>query len=190
MTIKQLTDEIIQTSKEIVLSPQTFWQDKNRHAMVNRVFLFSVLLSGVASFLGNLMWSKSFLWSFALGKAIREIVADLLMWFVASFIIKKLSENFGAKTESGVVSSVVAWSLLPVVLIAVVVSLIPWLNPLQFLGLYAFYLFYLGVKSCFNLPEANLSRYVLLAIVLIVLVSGLVHAASWSIFKFVFPHGV
>ncbi len=194
MKIESLIVEIIQVSKELIISPREFWAKQKEEGVKNsvatRVYLLTIIFTSIADFLGELFWSKSFLWSYAIGSSLRTMVSYIVFWFIAGFLIKKLAENYGAKTEKGVISSTLAYAMLPTLIISVIVNLIPGLYPLNVLGLYSLYLFYEGVASCFNLPKENLSRYVLLASLLIILVSGVVYTVTWSIFKNVFSYGI
>ncbi|MFV0365422.1 MAG: Yip1 family protein [Mangrovibacterium sp.] len=194
MKIKQLALEITQVCQQMVTSPKLFWQDKQengiRHTAASSLYIFAVLLSSISAFLGNLMWSKAFLWSYAIGLSVRELIANILVWMLASFIIKKLANNYAAKVESGTVSGVLALSLLPAIVVSIIAHLFPGLYPLHILGLYGFYLFYQGANCCFNIPKENISRYVLLALVLIILISGLTYSLTWIVFKEIFPHGI
>ncbi|MFV0520869.1 MAG: Yip1 family protein [Mangrovibacterium sp.] len=194
MKFESIVSEIIQVVKQLIFAPKQFWQDSKEGDVDSstnvKLFIFAVFLSGLTAFLGELIWSKAFLWYFALGLSLRVIFSYLLLWFVSGFLINKLALSYKAQLTKGVVSNVLIFSLLPAIIISFFVNLFPGLYPLNMLGLYGFYLFYQGVDSCFNLPKENLSRYVLLALVLIIFVSGLTYTLTWAVLKEVFPYGV
>lgn len=194
MKFKSYIDEIKHLGQKLSLSPKDFWQENKENSSSNlfirNTYLLAVLLLGLSAFFGELLWSKAFLWDYALGLSIRECLYFFLLWLIGRFIIAALGENFRAKTKNGLMSSLVAVGLLPTVLISIVINLMPGLYPLHILGLYGFYLFYLGVKQASQIAPENQMRYTLLALVLLILVSGLLYTISWTLFKALFNHGI
>ncbi|MFV0289943.1 MAG: YIP1 family protein [Mangrovibacterium sp.] len=178
---------------EIIFAPNMFFKQNKANELwenVVPIYLFGVLASAIAAFVGEVFWSEEFLWDYALGKLIRIFVADVMTWLIGGLLIKKLLLNFGATLGKAEVASLLAIALLPSVCISVIVNILPILSPLSFAGLYGLYLFYVGATHYFQIPKEKESKAVLLSIVLIILVSGLMYWLTWTIFNEIFNYGI
>ena len=193
MDFKQYYHTLFQECKELLLEPQKFWSKDNceigRDKVVPFLFVPLVILTGVAVFLGEIISSPEILFSYAIMKAMREIVSYLLQFYIAIPVLTALLKNFGGTQEKEIIRFVLACSMVPFLVASFITGLFPGLYILSILGLYGFYLFVKGTQSCFKLPAENLWRYTILAILMIILIFGMINVISWKFLLVIFPYG-
>lgn len=156
---------------------------------VSSIFIPLVLGLGLAVFVGEAVHSVEILWSYAISKAVTEIVSYSLQLAVAVPVLTALLKTYGGEARKKTVRLVVTYSFVPFMLASLVIGLFPALYIVSIAGLYGFYLFALGALIHFDIPVENQSRYVILAILLIILIFGLVNIVCWKLFQALFPYG-
>lgn len=193
MDFKQRCMSLFLEIKSLILEPKKFWSErKSRNIpanVISQVFLPLVLLVGLAVFLGEIITSPEILWSYAVFKGIREIVSYSLQFIIAVPVLAVLLKNFGGTPERKTVRLVLAYTLVPFLLASFVTGLFHALYIVSIAGLYGFYLFAIGALIMLDIPVENQSRYVILAILLIILTFGLVNILCWRLFQAFFPYG-
>jgi len=193
MDFKQHYNCLFQECKQLILEPKKFWSEQPDRACTEKViphlYVPLVLLVGLAVFLGEMISNPEFLLSYAFLKAMREVISYFLQLYIAVPVLTALLKNYGGTQNSKVVRFVLAYSLVPFLLASFITGLFPGLYVLSIIGFYGFYLFIQGAQSCFEIPEANQSRYIILAILLIILIFGLVNLVCWQLLMALFPYG-
>ncbi|MGQ8335825.1 Yip1 family protein [Sunxiuqinia sp. A32] len=193
MDIKQEYIRLLNDSWQLTIEPRQFWESrKSGEGDVNvlyRFFLPIVFLVGIAIFLGELITSPEFLLSYAISKSFREIAVYLLQFFAASYLTNELLTSFGGSKNMSLVKPVIAYSLFPFLLVSAVTGLFPALYVLEILGLYGVVLFVLGVQVCFEIPEGNRTRYILITILVNFFTFALINVISWKLFQAFFAYG-
>jgi hypothetical protein len=173
--------------------PKKFWKKKLAEgfesSVISSFFLPLVILVGLAVMLGEICWNNELLWSYALLKGLRESVSYLLQFYVAAFVLFRLLQNFKGTENPQSIRNVLAYSLLPFLLASVITGLFPGLYILGIIGLYGFYLFVTGAQTCLEIPKDHQARFIILAILLIVLIFGTINVISWKLFQAFFPYG-
>jgi hypothetical protein len=193
MNIKQLHTFLFHEIKSLILEPKKFWTGKQsqecKEHVVSRIFIPLVLWVGLAIFVGEVIHSFEILWSYAFFRAVREMISYSLQFLIAVPVLSILLKNFGGTSDRKIVRLVLGYTLVPFLLASFITGLFPGLYIVSIAGLYGFYLFAIGALTLFEIPVENQSRYVILAILLIILIFGLVNILCWKLFQAFFPYG-
>lgn len=156
--------------KELLLTPSEFWKNKKEatedSATLWMTYLLPILLVvALAVFMGEFFRRTDFFIEYPLLKALREIVLFVLTYFLGVWITNELMKSFGAEKNVDIARRLVVYSMTPLVLISIVTGLFPFLYVLDIVGLYSFYLFWLGAKEMLVFPDNKENSYVLITIV-------------------------
>ncbi|PTN10083.1 YIP1 family protein [Mangrovibacterium marinum] len=193
MDFKAQLNWLFLESWSLLTAPKDFWKIKLAKGfskpVVGSFFLPLTVLVGLAVFLGELLWKSEPLLSYALLKGLREAVSYLLQYFVAAAVLFRLLQNHKGTGNKKCLDSVLAYSLLPFLAASTIIGLFPGLYVLGIAGLYGFYLFITGAQTCLEIPKNEQARFILLALLLIVLIFGTINWISWKIFQAFFPYG-
>jgi len=193
MNFKQWYISFFHEINQLLFEPKKFWSERPHQGdpdnIVSQMFTPLVFVVGLAVFLGEIINSVEILWSYAFFRAIREIASYFLQFIIAVPVLAALLKNFGGTQNRTVVRVVLACTLVPFLLASLITALFPALYIISITGLYGFYIFVLGVLSQFEIPKENQTRYVILAILLIILIFGLVNIICWRLFQAFFPYG-
>ena len=186
--------QLIQTSIRLLVEPGKFWKEKKEEEGSNRIFkdffLPLVLLVGLAVFVGELITSSEFLLSYAIAKSVREIASYVIQYFLSVYLLNELLTSFGGVKDKLAMSRLVAYSLLPFLIVSLVTGLFPALYVLNVVGLYGLVLFVLGVKGSLEIPVNNQNRYIMIAFLLIFLIFTLVNVFCWKLLQAFYGYGV
>jgi len=193
MDFKQRYISLFLDIKYLILEPKKFWHHRKPDTLpanaVTQVFLPLVVPVGLAVFLGEVINRPEILWSFAVFKGIREMVSYSLQLLVAVPVLAVLLKNFGGTPNRKTVTVVLVYTLVPFLLVSLITGIFHALYIVSIAGLYGFYLFALGALDILEIPTENQSRYVILAILLMILIFGLVNILCWRLFHAFFPYG-
>ena len=193
MDIKQRYTSLFQEIKQLILEPKKFWTGKQpleyQDHVVSNIFVPLVLWVGFAVFIGEAIHSFEILWSYAFFRGIREIISYSLQFMIAVPVLSALLKNFGGTSNRKTVRLVLGYTFVPFLLASFVTGLFPALYIVSIAGLYGFYLFATGALIVLEIPVENQSRFVILAILLIILIFGLVNIVCWKLFQAFFPYG-
>jgi len=166
--------EIVERVKAIVLRPAETWpvikeEDTTVADLFRNYVAILAALPPVASFLGLWLFGRStplavgrFHVSFfrGLSMALVEYVISLVGIYVAARIVDWLAPTFQAQRDPLRAFKLVAYSYTPVFVIGLV-NIIPDLAPLTLLGLYGFYLLYVGLPYLMECPPERALTYTL-----------------------------
>lgn len=161
---------IINEAKEIITNTKAFWiskkEDESSQVELLTGYILPVLVVvSLLVFLGEFFKSTHFYMGFAVLKSIREFVLFILYYFVSVYLTNELIKTFGGEKNIEVVRRLVAFSLTPLLLVSMVTGLFTFLYPLDILGIYSFYIFWLGGKELLNIPEQKKDSYLMITIV-------------------------
>ena len=161
---------IIDRVKEILLNPKTFWitnkdEEENQSQLFTGYLIPFLISVSLAVFLGEFFRSTHFYMGFAVLKAVREMVLFLLQYFIAVYFTNELMKTFGANKNIEISRRLVAYSLTPLFLVSIVTGLFPFLYALDVLGIYSFYIFWIGGKELLVFPDQKRDSYLIITIV-------------------------
>jgi hypothetical protein len=127
-------------------------------------------IPAVCTFVGSLFFGFAG-FSGALVAGIMSYVSTLASVYIAALIIEKLAPNFDSHGDTAQALKLVAYAWTPL-WVAGVVHLIPLLGVVLILaGLYAIYLFYLGVAPVMKTPQDKVIPYMIVSAVVVVVVT-------------------
>jgi hypothetical protein len=116
-----------------------------------------------------------------LANAIVGYVLTLVGVFVAAFVIDKLAPSFESRSDQLQALKLVAYASTPAWLAGVLTILPPLAVLGLLLGLYAIYLFYLGLPVLMQTPAARVIPYMVVAALVVIVLNFLVAMLSSSI---------
>ena len=161
--------KIFNKIKELLLTPADFWKkhkEEEDSKMLWLTYLMPILLVlALAVFMGEFFQRTDFFIEYPLLKALREIVLFILTYFLGTYISTELMKSFGAKKNADIARTLVVYSMTPLLLVSVITGLFPFLYVLDIIGLYSFYLFWVGAKELLTFPDNKGNSYILIAIV-------------------------
>ncbi len=161
---------IINEVKEIITNPKAFWiskkEDDSGLVELLTTYILPILFTVSALvFLGEFFKSTHFYMGFAVLKSIREFALILLYFFISVYLTNELIKTFGGKKNIEVVRRLMAYSLTPLLLVSMLTGLFTFLYPLDILGIYSFYIFWLGGKELLEIPEQKKDSFLMITIV-------------------------
>ncbi len=161
--------DIINNSKQVLINPKLFWVNKkvkldSQSKLTWRFLIPIVFIVAVAVFIGEFFRCSDFYTGTALLKSLRIIVLFLLQYFITVFFTNELIKTFGGEKNIDISRNLVAYSLTPLLLVSIVTGLIPFLYIIGILGLYSFYIFWIGAKELLVFPENKMSSYALITV--------------------------
>ncbi|WP_297091476.1 YIP1 family protein [uncultured Draconibacterium sp.] len=161
--------KLIAEVKLVLVNPKNFWQEQKTVATNQSLWLSYLLplaLAGaLAVFIGEFFKRTDFFIQFPLLKAVREIALFVLQYFVSVFFTKELMKTFGAEKNIDLARKLVVYSMTPMLLVSLITGLFPFLYVVDIVGIYSFYLFWVGAKELLTFPDHKENSYVLLTIV-------------------------
>lgn len=193
MDIKERYQSLFQTSVRLLVEPGRFWRETHKEESTREIFrdffLPLVVLAGVAIFLGELINSSEFLFSYAVARSLREMFSFVLQYFLSVYVLNELLTSFGGVKNRLSISRLVAYSWVPMLIVSFLTGLFPALYVLEALSLYGIFLFYMGVKGSLELPEANKNWYAIIAFLLVFLIFMILNVTSWKLLQAFYGYG-
>jgi len=156
--------------KELILNPKKFWmvkklQKESKMELLVGYFLPILLVVAVVVFLGEFFRSTHFYMGYAVLKGARELILFTLEYYLAVFFTTELMKTFGIEKNITIARRLVVYSFTPLLLVSMVTGLFPFLYVLDILGLYSFYVFWVGVQELLVFPEQKQNSYATITIV-------------------------
>ena len=177
MDIKERLKDIAERAKRIILSPKTEWpaieaEPATAVDLYRNYILYLAAVPAVANFLGGWLFgftrgSNSVHYSFFTGlvRAALQYGLALPLLYGVALVISLLAPSFEGKRDDLRALKLIAYSYTPIWL-AEVFGLVPGLRWLDVLGVYAVYLFYIGVSRMMRSKEEYSDVYTAAALVL------------------------
>ncbi len=159
--------------KNILLQPASEWpviaaEPTDVMGLYRNYILILAAIPAVALFLSI----ATFFPVGALTGAIASYVITLVSAFLAAVIIEKLAPSFGSSGDTTQALKLVAYASTPSWL-AGIFRIVWFISPLAALigGLYAIYLFYLGLPVLMNTPKDKVIPYMLVSALVIIVIT-------------------
>ncbi|MBK6283757.1 MAG: hypothetical protein IPF54_14875 [Draconibacterium sp.] len=174
--MKELVLKIYSRSQELILNPRAFWRlhadtKESRDDLFKNLLLPLLAAVSVAVFLGEFFRSDYFrIWVAALW-VIREVALFAALYFVGVYGTNELIKFFGFEEKIAVLEKLVAFSLVPFLLVSIFTGFFPFFYFLDIFGIYGFYIFLMGGRRLLQLPKEQRDSLILKII-----------AANWIIF--------
>ncbi len=174
--MKELVLKIYARSQELILNPRAFWRlhadtKERRDDLFKNLLLPLLAAVSVAVFLGEFFRSDYFrIWVAALW-VIREVALFAALYFVGVYGTNEFLKFFGFEEKIAVLEKLVAFSIVPFLLVSIVTGFFPFFYFLDIFGIYGFYIFLMGGRKLLQLPKEQRDSLILKII-----------AANWIIF--------
>lgn len=163
------TQKIVSTIRECILTPKEFWKSQkvssdsvSKH--ISGFFIPVLAVVAVAVFFGEFFKSSHFYVGYAVLKAAREIILFVLEYLLAVFFTNELIKNFKGEKNIVAVRKLVLFSMTPFLMVSLITGLFQFLYVLDILGVYSFYIFWLGANELLELPKEKKDSYIILAV--------------------------
>ena len=161
--------KLINDVKLILVNPNGFWVEQKETEDSKKLwltYLLPIALTGaVAVFIGEFFKRTDFFIQFPLLKAAREVLLFVLQYFISVFFTKELMKTFGAEKNVDLARKLVVYSMTPMLLVSIITGLFPFLYVVDIVGIYSFYLFWIGAKELLTFPENKEQSYIIITIV-------------------------
>lgn len=186
------TNSLISRAKSIVMSPKTEWpviaaETKSTNDILIKYALPLILISPIASFIGSQLFGYGALGitfkpsvTGSLIMAITTLVMAVVQLFVISFVANFLSPKFGGKDRFPDAFKLVAYSMTAAWL-AGIFGLVPALSILAIVGLYSFYLFYVGATPMLGVPVDKAVGFTVVTVVVTIVVMVVLNLITGAI---------
>ncbi|PIF05392.1 MAG: hypothetical protein CSA36_06995 [Draconibacterium sp.] len=161
--------EIISNAKSVLFAPASFWVSRKERSESNirlfaGYFLPLLFIEAGAVFLGELFNSSHFYALFAVFRTLIELILFATFYFIGCYFIGRLMKTFGGVVDSKAARQLIAYSMTPVLLVSTITGLFPFIYPATILGVYSFYIFWIGAKELAKVPEPNKERYIIVTL--------------------------
>lgn len=165
---------LVERVKSIILNPKETWdtiraEETSTTKIVKEYLIYLAAIPAIAHFIGyaivGILGYRHPFFS-ALLQAIVWYVLMIVQVFISAFVINTLAPNFGGTKNDLAAFKLVAYSMTPS-FVAGIFSIIPPLAALGILGLYSFYLLYIGLPKLMECPEDKTLPYFIVSLILI-----------------------
>jgi hypothetical protein len=184
---------LIARVKALLLQPEETWgvietEEDTQRAIFMRHVLPLAAIGPIAMLLHGILFQRAYFGfghgiGFFINFAIVRFVMSLVGVFVMSLVIEALAPSFGG-TKDNLKAFKVAAYFPTAAWVAGAFGLLPWFGFLAILGLYSFYLLYLGLPRLMKVPQDKALGYV---IVIVVLASVVLAVLSMVLFMITAP---
>lgn len=176
MDIQERLKDIAERAKRIILSPKTEWAAIEAEPMTaldlyRNYILYLAAVPAIANFLGGWLFGFSrgdnvvhYTFFGGLMRAVLQYGLTLPLIYGVALVISRLAPSFEGKADDLRALKLIAFSYTPIWL-AEIFGLVPGLRWLDVLGVYAVYLFYVGVSRLMRSKEEYSDVYTAAALV-------------------------
>ena len=156
--VKLLYSKLFALAQELILNPRAFWKShfdtRESQDELFKNLLFPLLgVAATAVFFGEFFRSDYFrIWIAALW-AIREILLFAALYFIGVYGTNELIKYLGFEEKTEELQKLVAYSLVPFLLVSVITGVFPFFYLLDIFGIYGFYIFLIGGRRLLAFPK-------------------------------------
>ena len=174
--LKLLYSKIFFLVQELILNPRAFWKShinirESQEELFKKLLFPLLAVVCMAVFFGEFFRSDYFrIWVAALW-AIREIVLFASLYFIGVYGTNELIKFLGFEEKVEPLQKLVAYSLVPFMLVSVVTGMFPFFYFLDIFGIYGFYIFLMGGRRLLLFPKEKRDKTIMQII-----------AANWIVF--------
>ena len=170
-------EALIERVKNIIVKPKETWdtlkaEETTSTAIVRDYLLLLAAIPPVAHFIGyaivGLLGYRTPFFA-SLLQSIVWYVLLIVQVYVSAFVINSLAPSFGGNKNDSAAFKLVAYSLTPSFL-AGIFYIIPALTALSIVGLYSFYLLYVGLPRLMECPQEKTISYFIVSIVVLFII--------------------
>jgi len=173
-----LAQEINVLAQELILNPRAFWKShfdtrESQDELFKNILFPLLAVVCTAVFFGEFFRSDYFRIWVALLWVIREILLFATLYFVGVYGTNEFIKYLGFEEKIEPLQKLVAYSMVPFMLVSVVTGLFPFFYFLDIFGIYGFYIFTMGSNRLLSLPKEKRGSIILKIIIANWIVFGL-----------------
>jgi hypothetical protein len=174
--LKTLYSNIYTLVQELILNPRGFWRShldtkESQDELFKNLLLPMLAIVITTVFFGEFFRSEYFrIWVAALW-VLREIALFATLYFVGVFGTNEIIKYFGFEAKIENLQKLVAYSLVPFLIVSAVTGLFPFFYFLDIFGIYGFYIFLMGGRKLLPFPREKRDNLILKIV-----------AANWIVF--------
>lgn len=187
MQLKQVFERIAGFTLHMATEPNKFWDDvienKTTIRVFSQIYFPFIILAALASVIGDILSSSEILWSYSISKGIREAIVYLIYFYLAGFVMNKLVGAFGGIENKVSCQLAVGFSSVPFFIVAIITGLFPFLYAINLLGLYGFFIIYIGIPKLFNVPENRIKVFSVAVILSNFLIFAILSLLFWKLLE-------
>ena len=195
-----LKQNLFTTCKFLILEPKKFWEKLKVNIRTpdqsylvtdpaRKILIPLIIIAGIAAFVGETM-NKEFLWSYAVIRATRDIICYFLQFYISVVAIYSLLKKYDKSYEQRTVAVILAYSMIPSLLVSIIIRLFPGMYVLSIVSLYGLYLYVTGTWVMFDIIKENRLKYITLSLLILLLIFSLTGVFTWKISEFIFTNYV
>lgn len=183
-----LVQEINALTQEMIFNPRAFWKSHSEiretqdDLFKNLLFpLLAVVCTAV--FFGEFFRSDYFRIWVALLWAIREVMLFATLYFVGVYGSNEILKYYGYEERTEPLKKLVAYSMVPFMLISVGTGIFPFFYFLDIFGIFGFYIFTVGSNKLLAIPKEKRGNLILKIIIANWIVFGLLSYGSGQLLE-------
>ena len=193
LPVQSASPGLVERAKGILMKPAMEWTaiagESTEPKQVLLAYALPLMLIGpIAGLIGGQLFGYNLLLTtvrpsigYAVGSAIFGLVMAIISLFIVSFVANVASPKFGGKDSFPAAFRLVAYSM-TAAWVAAILGLIPSLALIgALLGLYSFYLFYLGATSVMGVPQDKAVTYTVVTVVAVIVLYLIVSAITATV---------
>jgi len=162
--------------KNILITPKTEWavidsETATPQSLLTGYILPLAVVAAAGSLIRGLLFAGTLGLKYFIVMAIISFIVTMLSFYINVYIIDMLAPSFGSEKNLGKSAQLVAYSLTPSY-IAALLSFIPFLNVLIMIAgwVYGVYIMYLGIGPLKKTPEDKKVVYMVIAFLIMIAV--------------------
>ena len=187
--------DLVSRVQNMIMKPKVEWpviaqEEPNTQQIIVSYVLPLALIPTIAMIIG---WGligvvvRSLTYGIMMGLV--QLITAFVAVYLSAFVIDALAPNFGSQKSLGRAMQLVAYSATPA-WVAGALYIIPYLGWLvSLIGLYSFYLLYLGLPYTMKTPQDKVVVYLIVSIAVLILVYIVIGAILGTIFAGIFGLG-
>jgi hypothetical protein len=177
-----LVQEINLLAQQMILNPRAFWKShydtrESQDELFKKLLFPLLAVVCTAVFFGEFFRSDYFRIWVALLWVIREILLFAALYFVGVYGTNEFIKYMGFEEKIIPLQKLVAYSMVPFMLVSVVTGLFPFFYFLDIFGIYGFYIFTMGSNRLLNFPKEKRGNLILKIIAVNWIIFGLLSFA-------------
>ena len=193
LPVQSASPGLVERAKGILMKPAMEWTaiagESTEPKQVLLAYALPLMLIGpIAGLIGGQLFGYNLLLTtvrpsigYAVGSAIFGLVMAIISLFIVSFVANVASPKFGGKDSFPAAFRLVAYSM-TAAWVAAILGLIPSLALIgALLGLYSFYLFYLGATPVMGVPQDKAVTYTVVTVVAVIVLYLIVSAITATV---------
>ncbi len=184
---------IYQRTRDLIIKVPPAWDDiideaKTRNKVLKDYLIPVSVMIGLASLVGTLLFSNiedSFSISYVIFNGVISFMIIFLEVYLSGWLIMEVASSFSEKSGSDRIFNLVIYSHAPFFLVLLITKLFPQLLILMILGIYSFYVLWIGIRKIMHIQEDRKIIFLILSSLVMIMLYLLLSVIFNSIYDVV-----